>query len=219
MLLTDQVYQSLHEAILNGQLSAGARLKVRDIADLVGTSVQPVREAIRRLEEAGLAERKPHKGAVVTSLSVEELSNIYDVRMVLEREAIFQGVKKIGSAECNQLEAILKKIRNAINMREIVEYLNLDEEFLEVMYKAGGNPVLVNLIKSQWMRCRAYKIVGAKHSFDLQTTDELLVHQEAMLKAAREQDAHSAASASEKSLREASARIESTLSQIKKQDN
>ena len=54
-LLTDQVYAVLHQAIVSGELPAGSRLRVRDIAAQVGTSVMPVREAIRRVEEAGLA--------------------------------------------------------------------------------------------------------------------------------------------------------------------
>jgi DNA-binding GntR family transcriptional regulator len=49
-LLTDQVYAAIHEAIMNGELPAGSRLRVRDLAAQVGTSVLPVREAIRRLE-------------------------------------------------------------------------------------------------------------------------------------------------------------------------
>ena len=56
-LLTDQVYTVIREAILHGEMPAGTRLRVRDLAAQVGTSVMPVREAIRRLEEAGLAER------------------------------------------------------------------------------------------------------------------------------------------------------------------
>ena len=77
----------IHEAIMNGDLPAGSRLKVRDLAEQVGTSVLPVREAIRRLEEAGLAERSPHKGAVVKDLTLEELVHVYDVRRLLEVEA------------------------------------------------------------------------------------------------------------------------------------
>lgn len=212
VLLADQVYSSLHEAIMNGKLPAGARLKVRDIADQVGTSVMPVREAIRRLEESGLAERAPHKGAVVTDLNVKELTHIYDVRLVLEREAALQGVVNLSEKDCDRMEVALAAIRKAIKNREIIDYLNKDEAFLEIMYSASNNPVLVNLIKSLWMRCRAYKIVGAKRSFDLRTSEELLVHQEEMLNAARKTNSAKAAEAIEKALREATARIEATLS-------
>ena len=93
-LLTDQVYAVLHEAIISGEMPAGSRLRVRDLAEQVGTSVMPVREAIRRLEEAGLAEREPHKGAVVKGLTLAELVHVYDVRrllgLVVDRDSVFE---------------------------------------------------------------------------------------------------------------------------------
>src|SRR6478735_10170810 len=97
-LLTDQVYETMHEAIMNGDLPAGSRLRIRDIAAQVGTSVMPVREAIRRLEEAGLAERVPHKGAVVKRLGLVELMHIYDARRVLETEAARRGARAMTRA-------------------------------------------------------------------------------------------------------------------------
>lgn len=211
VLLTDQVYMSLHEAILNGKLPAGARLKVRDIAEQVGTSVMPVREAIRRLEEAGLAERKPHKGAVVADLSVKELTDIYGVRLVLEREATALGVPNLTQKDCDRMDAALREMRKAIEKRDIIAYLNQDEAFLEIMYASSGNPVLVKTIKSLWVRCRAYKIIGANRSFDLGASDQLSVHQSAMLETARAKDYVKAAEANEAALREAIARIEATL--------
>ena len=68
-LLTDQVFSAIHEAIMSGGIPAGARLRIRDLAAQLGTSPMPVREAIGRLEQAGLAQRVPHKGAVVIDLS------------------------------------------------------------------------------------------------------------------------------------------------------
>src|SRR6478752_7460481 len=94
----------IHEAILNGDLPAGARLRVRDLAEQVGTSVMPVREAIRRLEEAGLAEREPHKGAVVKSLTLEELIHVYDVRRLLEVEAARSGAERISQQDCDKMQ-------------------------------------------------------------------------------------------------------------------
>src|SRR6476619_121556 len=95
----------IHEAILNGDLPAGARLRVRDLAEQVGTSVMPVREAIRRLEEAGLAEREPHKGAVVKTLTLEELVHVYDGRRLLEGEAARLGAERITADECERMQA------------------------------------------------------------------------------------------------------------------
>jgi DNA-binding GntR family transcriptional regulator len=104
-LMTDQVYAILHEAIISGELPAGSRLRIRDLAAQVGTSVMPVREAIRRLEEAGLAEREPHKGAVVKGLTLEELVHVYGVRRLLEGDAARLGAERISPEDCERMEA------------------------------------------------------------------------------------------------------------------
>ena len=81
LLLTDQVFSAIHEAIMSGDTRTGARLRIRDLAAQLGTSPMPVREAIGRLEQAGLAQRVPHKGAVVIDLSPAELVHVYDTRL------------------------------------------------------------------------------------------------------------------------------------------
>src|SRR5690242_21738021 len=88
---------------MSGELPAGARLRVRDLALQVGTSVMPVREAIRRLEEAGLAERVPHKGAVVKGLTLIELEHVYDVRILLETEAAALGGAVVTPDDCARM--------------------------------------------------------------------------------------------------------------------
>src|ERR687895_2103998 len=90
---------------MSGELPAGSRLRIRDLAEQVGTSVMPVREAIRRLEESGLAERQPHKGAVVKGLTLTELVHVYDTRRLLEAEAARLGAEKISLADCARMEA------------------------------------------------------------------------------------------------------------------
>jgi DNA-binding GntR family transcriptional regulator len=106
----------IHAAILSGDLPAGSRLKVRDLAEQVGTSVMPVREAIRRLEETGLAERVPHKGAVVKSLTFEELIHVYDVRRLLETEAARLGSERITPEDCDRMQSEYELMRKAISM-------------------------------------------------------------------------------------------------------
>ena len=122
----------------------------------------PVREAIRRLEEAGLAEREPHKGAVVKGLTLEELVHVYDVRRLLEGEAARLGTERITADDCERMQAEYDLMVAAINERRVVDLLDHDEALLTILYTASGNPVLVNMIRTLWQHCRAYKIVGAQ---------------------------------------------------------
>src|SRR5215510_6014614 len=165
-LLADQVYAMIREAILKGEMPAGTRLRVRDLAEQVGTSVMPVREAIRRLEEAGLAERSPHKGAVVKGLTLPELVHVYDVRRLLEVEAARLGAERISQQDCDKMQAEYDAMRVAITEGRVIACLDHDEALLAVLYKASRNPVLMELIRTLWNRCRAYKIVGAQGSIE-----------------------------------------------------
>lgn len=210
-LLTDQVYDMIHAAILNGDLPAGSRLRVRDLAEQVGTSVMPVREAIRRLEEAGLAEREPHKGAVVKNLSLEELIHVYDVRRLLETEAARLGSERVTAEDCDRMQAEYDLMREAIAEGRVVPLLDHDEAMLSILYRAAGNPVLMQTIRTLWQHCRAYKIVGAKGSLDSGNDDSLWRYQQDLITAARNNDPEAAAAVNNASLLDASERIKARL--------
>lgn len=207
-LLADKVHTVLHDAIMSGELPAGSRLRIRDIAEQVGTSVMPVREAIRRLEESGLAERQPHKGAVVKELRLEELVHVYDTRLLLEGEAARLGAVGILPAEVEAMEEAYKKLRAAVGEGQIIKMLDLDEAFLGILYRASRNPVLVTTIVGLWRQCRAYKIVGA---VEASSDSTLWRHQKDLLAAARKRDGAAALAASNASLEDATSRIRARL--------
>ena len=213
-LLTDQVYAVLHEAIMSGELPVGSRLRVRDVAEQVGTSVMPVREAIRRLEQEGLAEREPHKGAVVKGLTLEDLVHVYDVRRLLEGEAARLGAERIVAGDCERMQAEYEEMMAAIGEHRVVDLLNHDEALLTILYTASGNPVLVSMIRTLWQHCRAYKIVGAQGTLDgAEGTDRdsLWSFQKDLIAAARKQDGRAALSVSGASLDNARHRIRALL--------
>lgn len=211
-LLADQVYDVLHKAIVSGELPAGSRLRIRDVAEQVGTSVMPVREAIRRLEEGGFAQREPHKGTVVKGLTLEELIHVYDVRKVLEREAAKLGAERITPDECARMEAQYGFMRAAIAEGRLEDHLRLDEAVLTVLYEASGNPVLVKTIQNLWVQCRAYKTLGIKSTFDSARSNELLwCYQRDLVAAARAHDPEAAVIASDASLDVAAAEIRRRL--------
>jgi DNA-binding GntR family transcriptional regulator len=206
--LADKVHAVLHAAIMSGELPAGSRLRIRDIAEQVGTSVMPVREAIRRLEESGLAERQPHKGAVVKELSLDELLHVYDTRRLLEGEAARLGAAGISAEEVAAMEQTYERMREAIQQGRIIEMLDLDEAFLSILYRASRNPVLVTTIAGLWRQCRAYKIVGA---LEAPGDDLLWRYQADLLEAARNGDGAAALASSNASLEDARSRIRAHL--------
>jgi DNA-binding GntR family transcriptional regulator len=211
-LLTDRVFDTIHAAIMSGELPAGTQLKVRDLAQQVGTSVMPVREAIRRLEESGLAVREPHKGAVVKSLTMDELVQTYEVRILLEVEAARLGASAVTDDDCREMLQLCDRLDQAVDSGEVVDTLDLDEKILGVLYGASGNRVLVESIRGLWQRCRAYKIRGAHRAREL-SDRSLWSFQPRIVAAARSRDGAAAAKITRKSLFSAMDRIGATFAE------
>lgn len=157
-LVTDQVYGFLETAILSGEITGGTRLRVRHVADMVGTSVMPVREAISRLEDSGLAVREAHKGAIVKLFSVPELINIYGVRLMLEPEAARLGVADITDEDVVRMEGHLADLRTALDRERASEALEADTDFLHTLYRRSGNDVLCGMIDTLWKQSHIYRM-------------------------------------------------------------
>jgi monomeric sarcosine oxidase len=211
-LLADQVYAALHQSITNGTMPAGTRLRVRDVAARMGTSVMPVREAIRRLEETGLAIREPHKGAVVKGFTRQELIHVYDVRLLLETEAARHGVEGLDAQQTEQMAKECAAMRAAAREGRILDALDHDETLLTTLYAAGGNPVLTETVRNLWHQCRAYKVLGATAA-DQESDSSLWSYQLRLIEAVRRRDPATAADLTRQSLLSARSRIQTMLDQ------
>lgn len=203
----DQAYDALHTAIVTGEYEAGRRLQIRDLAADLGISVMPVREAIKRLEEVGLVETQPYRGAIVKELSRSELLQIYAVRGLLEIEAASLGAAHVQPEDIAKLHELYTQLREAIEHNDVIEYLNLDEEMLTIVYSASGNVVLMDQIRSLWDRCRIFKIMGARGDLSADIIAKLLEFQPALIEAVENGDSEAAAKVTEASIESATQRI------------
>ncbi len=196
----------------HGRFASGTQLKVRDLAQQVGTSVMPVREAIRRLEESGLAVREPHKGAVVKSLTTDELRQTYEVRLLLEVEAARLGAAAVTEEDCVVMLRLCDQLEQAVRDGQIVTSLDLDEALLTVLHARAGNAVLLESIRGLWQRCRAYKLRGAEHAREHSVTS-LWSFQPRLVAAARSHDTGAAAAVTRESMLSAMDRITATFAE------
>lgn len=210
-LLTDQVFVTLRDMIVNGRLPGGSRLRIRQIAEEVGTSVMPVREAIRRLEEAGLAVSSPHRGAVVREVSKDELLHIYDIRILLETDAAARGAVAATPERVALMSEELERLHAAIADRDVDAALDRDEDLLRALYESQPNRHLVELVEGLWHKCRIFKIFGAKTAL-ASGDDALWAYPTRLVEAARLHDGREAAAATRESLLSARSRIESFMS-------
>ncbi|MFF0990805.1 GntR family transcriptional regulator [Kocuria nitroreducens] len=210
MLMADQVYEALQQAIFAGDLAAGTPLRNQELADMVGTSMMPVREAIRRLEEAGLATRVPHKGAVVKKFTVEELIDIYDVRTTLEVEATRRGAGRVTDEHVRQMEEACALMQQAVAEHRVSEALDQDEAVLGTLYRAAGNAMAMTMMETLWRQCRPYKVIGATEALE-HDDSSLWSFQPQLVEAARSRDVPAAVAVTEASLASARRRLEKRL--------
>lgn len=209
-LIADQVYELLAQRIFDGELAAGARLRVRDLAEQVGTSVMPVRQAIRVLVENGLAVTHPHRGASVRQFTVHELLDLYEVRTVLETEAARKGALRVTDADLLAMRTACERMYRAVVQQRVTDALAEDEELLRILYRAGGNDVLVATIESLWLQCRPYKAIGARAAIEAHDSS-LWTPQPALIDALAEGNRELAVSITHDSLLSARRRLEGQI--------
>lgn len=155
--LRDVVFQTLRNAILKGELKPGERLMEMHLASQLGVSRTPIREAIRMLEQEGLAITIPRKGAQVAQMTEKDLEDVLEIRDALDELAVTKACGTITDGALDELEHTMIRFEEAVkngNVREIVE---ADEDFHDVIYRATDNPKLetiVNNLREQMYRYR-----------------------------------------------------------------
>jgi DNA-binding GntR family transcriptional regulator len=209
--VADRAFAAIHDAILDGEIPGGTPLRIRQLADQLGTSVMPVREAIKRLEELGLAESLPYRGAVVKEFTAAEMLELYEVRRLLETEAARRGAEAADAALLTQLRGHREQMAAFLDSGEIRRFLDADEGFLATLYAAAGNTSLCETVESLWVRCRAYKLVGARQEVESVGVAALLAFPDQLLAAAAARDGQEALQATADSLDASMARIRRAL--------
>jgi DNA-binding GntR family transcriptional regulator len=140
-----QAAQELRRLIVLGELQAGTRLRQAETAALLGTSTTPVREAFATLSREGLIRHDAHRGAVVTSPTLTDLHENYDVLFMLEPRAAELATARLEEAGLAELEAVAATLNKAAS-REIRRRVELNAEFHRRIYEASGRPLLIEMI-------------------------------------------------------------------------
>jgi DNA-binding GntR family transcriptional regulator len=135
--------EELRDAIILGEYVPGQHLRLEDIAARFDISTTPVREALRDLEAEGLVSIFPHRGAIVTQLSADDLLDIYEVRATLEEMATRLAVPNMGEATFAQLELYIEQMDN--HLGELATLVKLNHNFHYTLYCASGRRHLCEL--------------------------------------------------------------------------
>ncbi len=155
--LRDVVFQTLRNAILKGELKPGERLMEMHLANKLGVSRTPIREAIRMLEQEGLAVTIPRKGAQVAQMTEKDLEDVLEIRDALDELAVTRACEKISDEEIAELRTVMKTFEEAAESKDVRRIVEADESFHNVIYEATDNPkleLIVNNLREQMYRYR-----------------------------------------------------------------
>ncbi len=168
--LRDVVFNTLREAILKGDFAPGERLMEKQLAERLGVSRTPIREAIRKLELEGLVVMIPRKGAEVASITGKDISDVLEVRATLEALAVKLACKKMSEHDLDELNAVNEEFKSAADQKNVARLIEKDVEFHDVIFHASDNDKLINIInnlREQIYRYRVEYIYKMKDYSDL----------------------------------------------------
>ncbi|HEV7666270.1 MAG TPA: GntR family transcriptional regulator [Chloroflexota bacterium] len=138
-MLGAEVTHALRQAILSGRFSPGHHITEAEIAQQMGVSHGPVREALRELESEDLLVIEPHRGAFVKSFTANDIRQVYQFRSAIETAAVTLAIQRLTEVDLEQLEALIAQMRQASVDGDLDSLIELDLEFHRVLCERSGN--------------------------------------------------------------------------------
>jgi DNA-binding GntR family transcriptional regulator len=154
VVLREQVKDLILERILKGDYEPGERIVETRVADELGISQAPVREALRDLELLRFVESEPFRGARVREVTIEELAEIYPVRAALEEVAAQAAATRLTAGELDALEDELQAMHDAADRGDLHEQAGHDVAFHRIIVEASGNTILLDVWRSLGVESR-----------------------------------------------------------------
>ncbi len=183
--LRDVVFQTLRQAILRGELKPGERLMEIHLAQRLGVSRTPVREAIRKLELEGLVLMIPRKGAVVADITVSDLEDVLEVRMALEELAVKHACRRVTEEQLAQIRRFAGEFKDTLKGDDVAACAQADMKFHEAIYEATGNGRLMQILNNLREQMYRYRMEYLK---DKQSHRHLMEEHDDILRALEERD-------------------------------
>jgi len=157
--MAEAALERLREAIIMGELTPGTPLRLEDLGRSLGMSISPIREAVRQLEALGLAEHVPHHGAKVMGLDVEELRELFSIRLALETLAVRRAAELFTDADGQKARASLAELDTARHGGDVRGAVRAHTAFHFTLYEAARSAWLLRSIRPAWDSCERYRPV------------------------------------------------------------
>lgn len=174
--LARKILDELATAIVNGELVPGSLYSVHDLADRLGVSRTPVREALIQLGERGMVRFERNRGVRILQTSLHDLEEVFAIRLLLEVPATYRAVTQRTPSLIKELGSQLKTMRAAATRHDEATFMAADRRFHEIINQASGNLRLARYVDSlrDMVLLRGALTVDRSRSFD----DILAEHEE-----------------------------------------
>lgn len=183
--LRDVVFKTLREAILKGNLAPGERLMEIQLANQLGVSRTPIREAIRKLELEGLVIMIPRRGAEVARITEKDLRDVLEVRASLEELAIGLACERITDEEIGELRRALESFREVLREGDVTKIAESDVDFHDIIFSATQNARLIQIVNNLREQMYRYRLEYLK---DYTTHDRLYKEHQQITDAVSDRD-------------------------------
>jgi DNA-binding GntR family transcriptional regulator len=143
---TEIIVQTIREAILSGRLKSGEPLVERELAEQLGVSKTPIREALKILSKSGLVDALSFRGAAVRVVNVKLAETVYDARLVVEPEALRRSVPLQSPESISEAWALLTQAAEAGRMGDFLPLSLTNRRFHRILYSNCGNELLISFL-------------------------------------------------------------------------
>ncbi len=183
--LRDVVFETLRQAILSGRLQPGERLMEIHLARQLGVSRTPVREAIHKLEQEGLVNMVPRRGAVVAKITRSDLEDVLEVRATLEDLCVRKACHTMTAEDLDALDQAAARFAECVEHGDLMECAQADVVFHDIISESTGNRRLIQILNNLREQIYRYRLENLK---DRETWPELIQEHRTICEALRGKD-------------------------------
>jgi len=157
--LRDLVYNNVRTAILSGGFAPGKRLMEVELAEMLGVSRTPVREALRKLEMEGFIDILPRKGAVVKVISTKDIQDLLEIRASLDELATRIACQKMTESDKKELKEVGEEFSEAVSNNDTISVIQTDIKFHDIIFASTQNEKLIQIINNLKEQIYRYRVL------------------------------------------------------------
>lgn len=158
--MVEYLSDQLRSEIVTGALQAGATLPLAQLAERFGTSVIPVREALRGLSTEGLVTLRPHRSAVVSELPLPDLDELYHARSVLEQEALRMADGKLNAADKVRVSVLINQMESELADGHLTRGFEIHRDLHMTLYRHCESELMIDIIERLWADSERYRLAS-----------------------------------------------------------